>query len=154
MCNKYSNSQADGSVFVYELSHFFGSPIKHQTRTFLVSLDRENFYRVKASSSKQALGIVMRIGRNPPSPNPPPPPPGSNEENPGTPISPPPPPGKKSISARTTSQSVMLISKDMAYQILKRDSMAKIRRSGIHYKAAKHKTRKYSSATKRRKQGE
>lgn len=73
-------------------------------RTFIVSLDRENFYKVHALNSRQALNIVMSIGANPPATT-----------------QPPPAPGKKSPSHSKSFYSATSISKDAAAQILKRD---------------------------------
>lgn len=36
------------------------------SRTYIVSLDREHYYKVHAFNSRQALNIVMDIGKNPP----------------------------------------------------------------------------------------
>ena len=74
------------------------------SRTFIVSLDRENFYTVRALNSRQAFRFVMSIGENPPPPTPPPP-----------------VPGKKRPSRLESRYSVTAISKEDAVRLLKHD---------------------------------
>lgn len=93
---------------IRELTSAPGKSRRGYSHTFIVSLDRKNFYTARALNSRQALKIVMKIGANPP---------------PNTP--PPPVPGKKRPSRFESCYSVNAISKEDAVRLLKSDLIRK-----------------------------
>lgn len=104
MSDKSQSEMKKNQAFVRALSSSRKTYGTSHPRAFIVSLDRENFYKVHALNSRQALSIVMSIGANPPATTPPPP-----------------APGKKSPSHSKSFCSAIFISKDAAAQMLKRD---------------------------------
>lgn len=101
-------------------------------RTFIISSDREKFYKVCSLNYQQALAAVMHIGENPPA---------------STPA--PPAPGKKRVSKMPRGvYSMAPLSKDEAYTLIRMDSVeSSIIRRRKKYEAMKkkrslHKTEK------------
>ena len=101
-------------------------------RTFIISSDREKFYKVCSSNYYQALTAVMHIGENPPA---------------STPA--PPAPGKKRVSKELGGvYSMAPLSKHEAYTLIRMDSaMSSIIKRRKKYEAMKkkrnlHKTEK------------
>lgn len=105
--------------FVYKLES------KHKlsgTHTYLVSLDRKNYYKVRALSASQAIKVLNSIGQNPPSPRPAPPAPGKNSSVPPV--------------ARF---EVNPISRAEVYQEIKQDHLSRTLSRGLKVRAQKPK---------------
>ena len=105
--------------FVYKLES------KHKlsgTHTYLVSLDKKTFYKVRASSSAQAIDILNSIGQNPPSPHPAPP-----------------VPGRKSSTASASRSEITPINRAEVYQAIKQNHLNRTLSRGFKAKAQKPK---------------